>query len=424
MKQKIALFLIFQFSFLISVAQVAELEQFFSAQEGLTFKRIVPSNVKYVDYVIKLKQPLDHKDSTKGYFLQKIYLSHLKFNAPTVMKTAGYALGKNENEEITELLKCNQIEVEHRYFGSSTPDPIDYTYLNLEQASADLHRINEIFRTLYTNEWLSTGASKGGVSTLYYKFYYPNDVKASIAYVSPLPNAAEDQRVYTFLDSIGDEVCREQLAEFQLYLLKNRDSILPVLKSYYDSLELVYTYLSFEEAYEVAVLEFSFYFWQWEGNCNELPNINSTIKEVTAYCLSRDLMSLYSDLFMNYYSSHYYQSATEIGYYGFRIDRFKDYLQVIPSDSNYSAIFTPNKMVLKFDSSLNQSLNQWLETNGNNIIYIYGSQDTWSACAINPSNKVNSKRYILLGKNHGNATILEMNKKDKKSCLKLIKSWL
>ena len=101
--------------------------------------------------------------------------------------------------------------MEHRYFGESMPDSLNYNYLNLKQATADLHHIRQLFGQIYTGKWVSTGVSKGGATTIFYRYFYPEDVDASVPYVAPVNREQEDQRLYRFLDTIGTDQCREKI---------------------------------------------------------------------------------------------------------------------------------------------------------------------------------------------------------------------
>ncbi|HQU60312.1 MAG TPA: S28 family serine protease, partial [Saprospiraceae bacterium] len=124
-------------------------------------------------YELNIRQPLDHKDPSKGYFYQRAFLSHRSFDAPMVIATEGYSRPSNRLYELTQYLGANQVDVEHRYFGASMPDSLDYTYLNLEQATADLHHIRQLLGQLYPKAWVSTGISKGGQTTFFYRYFYP-----------------------------------------------------------------------------------------------------------------------------------------------------------------------------------------------------------------------------------------------------------
>lgn len=99
-------------------------------------------------YEIKIIQPVDHNNPKGKKFTQRIYLSHVDFSKPMVLVTEGYSANKNYKSELSSLLKCNQIIVEHRYFGESKPDSLNWKYLTIKQAAEDHHHIVEIFKNL------------------------------------------------------------------------------------------------------------------------------------------------------------------------------------------------------------------------------------------------------------------------------------
>jgi len=53
-------------------------------------------------------------------------------------------------------------------------------------------------------------------------------------------------------------------------------------------------------------------------------------------------------------------------------------------------------------------IRSWLDDHGNDFIYIYGGRDTWSACRVNVSPKVNSQLFMVPGANHFTARIKNM----------------
>ena len=97
-------------------------------------------------YELKIKQPLDHNDPSKGHFYQRVFLSHRSYDGPTSIITNGYTRPNNNITEVARYLETNQINVEHRYFGESMPQEMDYQYLNFEQITGDLHKINQLFK--------------------------------------------------------------------------------------------------------------------------------------------------------------------------------------------------------------------------------------------------------------------------------------
>ena len=112
--------------------------------EGIKFTKVADN--KYECFV---KQLIDHENPEKGTFYQRLELTHVGFEAPNVMNTQGYQLNRNKNEVAT-ILKANYINIEHRFCGKSVPSPLDWQYLNLEQATADLHHINQLLKKIYT----------------------------------------------------------------------------------------------------------------------------------------------------------------------------------------------------------------------------------------------------------------------------------
>lgn len=375
-------------------------------------------------YTLMIKQPLDHNHPERGHFYQKAYLSHVGVNNPMVIITEGYNRNHNRIYELTKLLNANQIDVEHRYYGESIPDSIDYQYLNLEQATADLHRINVILKNIYQQKWISTGISKGGQTTIFYRYFYPEDVDVSVPYVAPLNLELEETRIYDFLDKIGTEECRSKITDVQLRILNNREETLDKLRWYSKGAKLEFTYLDYEEAIEYAVLEYPFSFWQWGGKCEEIPTDTASLNETLEHFIDVSGISFFSDRDMEAYKSHYYQAGTQMGYYSYEVEGFEDLLQALPKDKNPSAVFMPDHMEYTFDNTLPKKVDAWIKRNGDQFIYINGANDTWSATAVQPNKDRDALWFNMEGKDHGQARIRNMSDKDRKKLIEQLESWL
>ncbi len=405
-------------------AQESTLEEQLYDLPDVIFKKIATPEGFEAAYVIKVKQAVDHKNPAKGYFYQRAYLSHKGFDRPTVMVTQGYSSNRNRITEVAELVDGNQIDIEHRYFGESVPDSIDYRYLNLEQATADLHHINEIFREIYQQKWLSTGISKGGQTTIFYRYFFPNDVDVSIPYVAPLNRSLEDKRIYTFLDTVGSDECRAKIKAVQKRLLTDRDEVLPLLKWYTYGAKLTFNYLTFEQAFEYAILEYPFSFWQWGSKCEDIPNADAPIEEVLYHFVSISGLDFFSDASMKAYASHYYQAGAQMGYYGYDISDFKGLIKALPTDKNPSAVFMPNKMKESLKNDVPLKTEEWLKKNGNRFIYINGNSDTWSATAVRPTKGVDALWFFLNGRDHGAARIKNMTTEERAKMVDALERWL
>jgi hypothetical protein len=288
------------------------------------------------------------------------------------------------------------------------PDSIPWEYLTIEQATADLHAIRELFKNLYKGKWVSTGISKGGETTIYYKFFYPQDVALSVPYVAPLDNSLEDKRIYHFFDTIGTAECRNKIFQLQLFLLQHENEALEKLKWYSKGAGLHFDYTgSIGKSFEYAVLEYSFAFWQYNGNCDSVPD-NRSLDDYIGSLLENSNIYSFADEGIKLFEAHYYQAVTQSGYYGYNIDPFRKYLHYFTENPS-SALPPKSAPIRPFDSTLNQNVQKWLAENGNNILYIYGGTDTWTAAGIIVSDKVNSKRFVIPNTNHATARIKNMN---------------
>lgn len=405
-------------------AQTVQLDSFLQTIPDVTFEKIAEPKQFESAYELRVKQPLDHKNPDKGYFMQRVFLSHKSLEKPMVMVTEGYSQSQNRVSEVAALMDANQVVIEHRYCGASVPKRMDYKYLNLEQATADLHRINEIFKKIYKADWISTGISKGGQTTIYYRYFYPNDVVVSIPYVAPLCLELEDKRIYSFLDTVGSDKCREKIRAYQMRMFEHRDEAIDYLRWYALGAQLSFGYLSLDAAYEYALLEYPFMFWQWGGKCYLIPNESATLDEDIVYLLRVMNIDFYSDDEMEKYGSHYYQAATEMGYYGYDIEPFKDYLKALPTDVNPSAVFAPKRSNPKFDGTLANNVYNWLADNGEQFIYIYGGNDTWTATAVPKNDNRDAVWITLEGADHGQARIKNMNKADQRQVLDALNRWV
>jgi hypothetical protein len=98
----------------------------------------------------------------------------------------------------------------------------------------------------------------------------------------------------------------------------------------------------------------------------------------------------------------------QTGYYKYNIRPFANYLHYLKGP-NPTAAYLPLGIPRKrYDPEFERKINDWLAKAGNNILYIYGSRDTWTACAVDFTNAVNAKRFMLPGANHHFARVRNM----------------
>lgn len=348
-------------------------------------------------YTIRLRQPLDPADSAAGYFEQIAYINHKDFAKPMIIETNGYNIGRKRSLELSEILGANQLLVEYRFFGRSKPDSIPYEYLTNRLTIEDYHNIVSVFKKFYTGKWISTGISKGGETALIYKRFYPNDVDLVVPYVAPLILGQEDARTTEFLRRVGTAAERQKVIDFQRAVLSRKKEILPLLEASVSKRRSFS--IGLEAALEYAVLEYSFSFWQWGHNAAAIPASDAPAADLFKHLETVSGFFLFSDQGIAFYAPSHYQHMTELGYYAFDLQPVADLLKQVKNGSN--AVFAPKGESLLHDANFMLDVKTWVESYGNNILYIYGGNDPWFACAAEPNEaSTNAKRFVLEGGSH------------------------
>lgn len=380
--------------FILHIGATLHLEDFLNRKE-VKEVRVLESESNF-DRILEvmIEQPVDHRNPDGETFNQRVYISHIDPSRPVVLITAGYDAKYYYTSEITTRLGCNQVMVEHRFFGRSQPHENDWAFLDTWQAASDHHRIVELFKELYPGKWISTGISKGGQSVIYHSFYYPGDVDVRVPYVAPLNFSVEDERIFSFLDQVSQAGDRRKVKRFQKMALKHQERYLPAFQEFSDAKGYTYEIAGgVEKAYEYCVLEYSFAFWQWGYvPSKEIPGAFARPKEVIEHMNRVAGFDYFADRFIMEYRPFFYQAFTEIGYYGYDLDEFKGYLHHV--DNPIFTFALPADANVTFNASLSPEVEQYLSSEGDNFIYIYGEYDTWSATAVTHTGTTNSKIFV------------------------------
>jgi hypothetical protein len=366
-------------------------------------------------------QPLDHENPAAGGFTQRVYVLHKSVDKPVVLWLEGYASRGNNAQELTTLLDANQIMVEHRYFGDSKPDSLNWQYLTIENAAADHHRIVTLFKDVYTGKWVNSGISKGGQTTMYHRYFYPADVDASVCYVAPLNFSDEEPRVYDFLNNVGDADCRAAIKRLQKHILEQRDVYLPKFKAYSEEKEYTFR-IGIEAAFEYAVLEYDFAFWQWHNSgCSDIPGPEDDPEAVFNHFVSVSGPSFFADKDLDYFGPFFYQALTQIGFYGYDTKPFGNLLTAI--DANTFGFAAPPGTKPVFDPEPMRKLNAWMQSKGKNMMFIYGEIDPWSAGAVETAGNPNIFRFIKKGGDH-RTRIKSFDDEEKEQIMHLLNRWV
>jgi hypothetical protein len=211
---------------------------------------------------------------------------------------------------------------------------------------------------------------------------------------------SEDPRFASFLLSVGTADCREKIRLFQREILERRAAMLALTRTHALQQGYAFTVIRDAEAFEYAVLEYPFAFWQYgSGDCGPIPGESASDQELFDHLVAVSPLSFYADAGYGYYRPLFYQAYTEIGYCTFMFEHLGTLLQEVPAPS-YRA-FAPRGVDMDFRPDVMQAVVTWLRNQGERIIYIYGALDPWTAGTLGPAPGLDALQVIQPGANHG-----------------------
>ncbi|GIE88237.1 tripeptidyl aminopeptidase [Actinoplanes regularis] len=381
----------------------------------------------YRFFVLTYRQPADHRHPGQGSYEQRLTLLHRSAGSPTVLYTNGYGLAASPRPtetEPTRLLGANQVSVEHRFFTPSRPAPADWSDLNIWQEASDEHRIVTALKGVYSGRWIQTGGSKGGMTSVYHRRFYPGDVDGVVAYVAPddVINAA-DKAYDGFFDTVGTESCRAALADVQREALLRRDRFVARLQA--DAAANGWTFSTSigtaDRSFEMTVLDTVWAFWQYSSaaDCATVPASTATDDELYDWIDGVAGWSFYTDQGLEPYWPYYYQAAGQLGWPSLRFEHLRGLRA-------YPGLYTANSSL---PAELRRAYNPvpmldvdlWVRTASERMLFIYGQNDPWSAERFTPS-RHDSALYVAPGANHG-ANIAKLTAADAAEATAMLRRW-
>ncbi|GAA0450611.1 tripeptidyl aminopeptidase [Paractinoplanes deccanensis] len=382
----------------------------------------------YRFFVMTYRQPADHRHPGQGSFEQRLTLLHRSSDGPVVLFTNGYGLAANPRPSQTEpaaLLNANQVSVEHRFFTPSRPSPADWSDLTIWQEATDEHRIVTAFKTVYDGNWIQTGGSKGGMTSVYHRRFYPHDVDGVVAYVAPNDAVNPADTAYDrFFDKVGTASCRTALDDVQAEALRRRDRLVARLEA--DAAENGWTFTrtigTADRSFEMTVLDSVWAFWQYslEADCATVPTAaTATDEQLYGWIDSVAGWSFYTDQALEYYWPYYYQAATQLGWPSLRFEHLRglrDYPGLYTANSSLPVeLRRPHNPLPMIDVDL------WVRTAAQRMLFIYGENDPWGAERFAPSRR-DSALYVAPGANHG-ANIARLAPDDAAEATAMLRRW-
>lgn len=342
-------------------------------------------------YELMLPQPLDHSNPESKKFKQKVIVGYNGAESPTIMDIQGYAI--QSINDMPELIKCNLIMVEHRYFGQSVPDSLDWRYLTVKQAADDCHTIRELFRDIMPGKWMTTGFSKGGQAALAYKMHYPNDVDATLLYSTPVKNKMVDNRIEAFMKRTATSECGRKVTAFQKLAFRKKKDLVPLFQNFAVKSGLKFTSLEPESVFDYMLLEYPFSFWQNCNDCDVIPDSTDSHTDILQHIITVIPPRFYSDENIKIINPAFYMFYHELGYYEYDEAPFKKWLK----NKDYpNRVFAPGRDSIPFNDTYLKQLTVFLTgKKANNIMFIYGALDPWAAVQAQLKFNKSSVKYIV-----------------------------
>lgn len=370
-------------------------------------------------YVLTFTQPVDHDDPGQGTFQQKVSLLHRDTLAPMIVLTSGYSdYHVDKPFELTRLLAANQISIEHRYFGDSRPVPTDWTRLTIAQAAADQHEIVMALRSIYSGAFVSTGGSKGGMTAVFHRRFYPDDVEGTVAYVAPISFGTPDPRYARHMSMVGGLVCRQLVQDLAVELLaRRRDAMYERAAR---QTQYSYTRVKLGPAVEAAIVALEWMFWQFKGDegCSTLPPLDADDETLFTFLDGVSPVADNDDRHVESSEAYYYQARAELGYPGSCADYLAPYLRY--SDADYAEELPGPAPA--HDSNAMRDIQEYVEEQGERMLFVYGEWDPWTGGKFAIGNADDSLVLTHRKGTHG-AKIYHLDLLQKEKAFSMLRRW-
>ncbi|HEY4057866.1 MAG TPA: S28 family serine protease [Kofleriaceae bacterium] len=396
-------------------------EEKLSALPGVTVADQGPSG-DFEYYVLQFAEPVDHDDPASATFPMEVSLIHRDETKPLVVFTTGYSDYWHDSPwELTYYMGGDQISIEHRFFGTSKPASIDWTKLTIQQMAADQHDIVTKLKTIYTAPMIATGPSKGGMTPVFYRRFYPDDVAGTVPYVAPISFGDPDTRYAAWFDTVGPSAtCRQRIKDLAIEMLHNRRAAI-VTRAMAQSGHS-YTRIAIGPAVESSIISFEWSFWQYvpSSRCNNLPDpATATDDQLFTLLDSVSPVTDNDDEQVAFFEAYYYQSDYQLGYPS---DGTSSYLApyLMYTDADYAGI-TSATPTYDGGAAMND-VADWLKTSGSKFAFIYGSNDPWTAGKFDLGGATDATLSIASNNNH-NSEIHDLEDADHDKVLDQLQAW-
>jgi hypothetical protein len=288
--------------------------------------------------------------------------------------------------------------------------------------------VRQVFGQLFKGKWISTGISKGGQTTMFYRATYPDDVDVSVSYVAPLNRAVEDGRHEKFLaKKVGTKEERKVIRQAMQELMRRKPELMKLFHAYCEENDYQFL-MSEEDVYDYCVLEFPFALWQWGTPVSSIPELTSDEDDEVWFDYLMKVSSPDYFAYPSQYMPFDVQAAKELGYYGYSLKPIKKWTSLKSTKGYLKNMWLPDSL-RKYDfvPALYKRTVKYLKKEDPKHIFIYGEIDPWSSSGVctwlNCKKKKNMRVYVQPRGSH-KARINNMPERMKTEIINRLTNWL
>lgn len=261
----------------------------------------------------------------------------------------------------------------------------------------------------------------------------------SVPYVASLNLEYVDPRLDKFLNRLGTaksgvkalfnwedlNTCHYTIRDFQTMCFEHLDTLLPMLEEL--AAEKKYTYRMVggtKRALQLMILEYPFAFWQWGNNCADIPDQESADwEEIFEYLVKVSSPDFFEDKYIVRMQPFFYAALTEIGMYDYKIKPFKKFLPEDDKDIDFSFTMPEGVEKKPFNDKQMKAINEWLQTDAERILFVYGGSDPWYATGVDLKKNGKCRKYVRGDMSHA-CRIKDFDPVSKEDLLDTLNEWM
>jgi hypothetical protein len=176
-----------------------------------------------------------------------------------------------------------------------------------------------------------------------------------------------------------------------------------------------------DPTFESTVVSLPFAFWQYNGAylCGDVPTSAASDEVLWSFLEQVSPVSGGADDSLLWFEPYYWQAYSELGTPGIDTSYLADLLLYDPAtiDDLPSIALDPT-----FEPAAMQDISDWVTSAGQQLLFVYGDSDPWTAGAFELGGAADSYRLTVANGNHY-AQIAQLSPGDSQLALDALSAW-